>query len=576
MKKFINRPESVVEEMLQGLVVLHPGCARLPGHKVLTRADAAQAREQQVALLSGGGSGHEPAHAGYIGAGMLSAAVAGEVFTSPSSDAVFAAIQAVAGKPGALLVVKNYTGDRLNFGLAAEMARAQGIPVEMLIVDDDVALKGTGQATGARGLAGTVFIHKLVGAAAAEGRSVADVAAVGKAAVESLATMGVSFSAGTSPAVGRPSFELGEGEMELGLGIHGEPGIRREQLQPADELTETLLRQILQHGKFGSQKRVAVMINNLGATTAMELAIAGRHAVSFLESRGFRVERIYAGTFLSSLDMAGISISVLGLNDDRLRWIDAATAAPAWPNVLKRIPGKPAVQIATEVSVREIPTVGSSPQTEMGKRTKQAIEAACRALIAAEGELTEMDRVTGDGDLGASMARAAKAVRDAASSYPLDDIPATLKVLGHSLRRELGGSSGPLYAVLFLRCGSVLEVTRATGRAQWVEALDQGCQAISELGGAKPGDRTMLDALDPFVKTLRQDEGAKATPEFVLAAVEASERGVEATAQMKPRMGRSSYLGDRVLGHPDPGAKAISIWLRAVCATLFPIPGAEI
>jgi dihydroxyacetone kinase len=576
MKKFINRPENVVEEMLQGLVVLYPGCIRLPGHKVLIRSDAAQARQEEVAILSGGGSGHEPAHAGYIGAGMLSAAVAGEVFTSPSSDSVFAAIQAVAGKPGAVLVVKNYTGDRLNFGLAAEMARAQGIPVEMLIVDDDVALEGTGQATGARGLAGTVFIHKLVGAAAAEGRSVADVAAIGKAAVASLATMGLSFSAGTSPAVGRPSFELGEGEMELGLGIHGEPGAKRAQLQPADELTGTLLRQILEHGKFGNQKRVAVMINNLGATTAMELAIVSRHAVSFLESEGFLVERIYAGTFLSSLDMAGISISLLGLNDDRLRWIDAATTAPAWPNVLKQPPGKPVVQIAREISASAISTAGSGAQTEMGRKTKQAIEAACRGLMTAEGELTEMDRVTGDGDLGASMARAAKAVLDAVNSYPLDDTPATLKSLGHALGRELGGSSGPLYAVLFLRCGSVLEAAGATGLTQWVEALDQGCLAISELGGAKPGDRTMLDALDPFVKTLRQGSGAKATPEFVNAAVEAAEHGVEATAQMRPRMGRSSYLGDRVLGHPDPGAKAISIWLRAVCETLFPISGAKI
>src|SRR6204780_850527 len=196
MKKFINRLEDVVEEMLQGLAVLHPGSVRLPGHKALIRSDAEQVRSQQVAILSGGGSGHEPAHAGYIGAGMLSAAVDGEVFTSPSSDSVFAAIKAVASKPGALLVVKNYTGDRLNFGLAAEMARAEGIPVEIITVDDDVALKGTGRAPGARGLAGTVFVHKLVGAAASEGGSVADVAAIGKAAVESLATMGVSFSAG--------------------------------------------------------------------------------------------------------------------------------------------------------------------------------------------------------------------------------------------------------------------------------------------------------------------------------------------------------------------------------------------
>ena len=196
----------------------------------------------------------------------------------------------------------------------------------------------------------------------------------------------------------------------------------------------------------------------------------------------------------------------------------------------------------------------------------QAIEAACKALMDAEGELTEMDRVTGDGDLGASMARGARAVQDAIATYPLDDAAATLKALGHTLRRELGGSSGPLYGVLFLRCGSVLEASRATGMARWAEALDQGCQAISELGGAKPGDRTMVDALDPFVKTLQKNLGAKAPREAVLSAVEAAEQGVEATAQMKPSLGRSSYLGDRVLGHPDPGAKAVAIWLRAAPA----------
>jgi triose/dihydroxyacetone kinase / FAD-AMP lyase (cyclizing) len=567
MKKFINRAEDVVEEMLQGLVVLHPGSVRLPGHKVLIRADARQVRDKQVAILSGGGSGHEPAHAGYIGAGMLSAAVAGEVFTSPSSDSVFAAIQTVAATPGALLVVKNYTGDRLNFGLAAEMARAQGVPVEIVIVDDDVALKGTGQATGARGLAGTVLIHKLLGAAAAEGRSLADLAGIGKESVASLATMGVSFSAGTSPAVGKPSFELGEHEMELGLGIHGEPGVKRMELQSANRLTETLLSEILQRGSFGNERRVAVMVNNLGATTEMELAIVARHAASFLAGKGLTVERIYAGTFLSSLDMAGISISVLGLNEDRLRWLDAATTAPAWPNAAKQRPGNPETQAAVEVSTEA--SSGSGAQTEAGRKTKQAIEAACKALLAAESELTEMDRVTGDGDLGVSMARAAKAVQDAVASYPLDNIPATLKALAHTLRRELGGSSGPLYGVLFLRCGSVLEASRATGLAQWAEAIDQGCRAISELGGAKPGDRTMLDALDPFAKMLQRETGVRATQDAVLAAVEAAERGAEATTQMQPKLGRSSYLGGRVLGHPDPGAKAIAVWLRAASEALF-------
>jgi triose/dihydroxyacetone kinase / FAD-AMP lyase (cyclizing) len=569
MKKFINRPDNVVEEMLQGLILLHPGSARLSGHKVMVRADAEQAHDQQVAVLSGGGSGHEPAHAGYVGLGMLSAAVAGEVFTSPSSDSVFAAIKAVVGKPGALLVVKNYTGDRLNFGLAAEMARAEGISVEMVIVDDDVALKGTEQATGARGLAGTVLIHKLVGAAAAEGKSLADVAATGRAAVESLATMGVSLSAGTSPAVGKPSFELGERKMELGLGIHGEPGAKRTHLQTADELAETLLTEILKYGRFGAEKRVAVMVNNLGATTEMELAIVARHAMPFLESKGFTVERIFAGTFLSSLDMAGISISVLGVNDERLRWLDAATTAPAWPNTLKQRPGKLETRIAARGGTKVSSSTGKGPQSEAGRKTMLAIEAACRALIDAEGELTEMDRVTGDGDLGTNMERAAKAVQGTVGSYPLADVPATLIALGHTLQRELGGSSGPLYGVFFLRCGNGLANSGVTELAQWAEALDQGCRAISELGGAKPGDRTMLDALDPFVKALKKSVGTEASREAVFIAIEAAEGGVEATAQMKPRLGRSSYLGDRVLGHPDPGAKAITIWLRAVSEALF-------
>jgi dihydroxyacetone kinase len=268
--------------------------------------------------------------------------------------------------------------------------------------------------------------------------------------------------------------------------------------------------------------------------------------------------------------MAGISISVLGVNDEWLRWLDAATTAPAWPNVLKQPPGKPESRIVADVSAKVTSPTTRGAQSEAGRKTKQAIEAACKALIDAEGELTEMDRVTGDGDLGTNLERAARALQSAVNSYPLDDLPATLKALGHTLRRELGGSSGPLYSVLFLRCGSALEGSDATRLAQWAEALDQGCQAISELGGAKPGDRTMLDALDPFVKTLKQSQDEKAPREAVLSAVDAAERGMEATAQMKPRLGRSSYLGDRVLGYPDPGAKAITIWLRCACEALFP------
>ena len=571
MKKFINRPENAVEEMLQGMTVLSPGLDRLPGHRVMFRADAEQIRDKRVAIISGGGSGHEPAHAGYIGEGMLSAGVAGEVFTSPDTDSIFAAIKAVAGKPGALLVVKNYTGDRLNFGLAAEMARSEGISVEMIIVDDDVALNGTGSATGARGLAGTIFVHKLVGAAAEEGKALTDLASLGKAAVRSLATMGVSFSAGISPAVGKPSFELDEDEMEFGLGIHGEPGVIRTKLQPADQLTETLLTRILKDRNFGAQKRIAVLINNLGATTEMELAIVARHATLFLDRSGFTVERLYAGTFLSSLDMAGISISVLGLNDEWLRWLDAPTTAPAWPNAAKQRPRPVNLQSAPSAGANMAFTARENPESDLRKNVERAIRAACEALFQAEPQLTELDRITGDGDLGASMKRASIVIKEAIPSYPLNDISATLKALGHTLRHELGGSSGPLYGVLFLRAGNVLENSGRIGLAEWATAFDEGCRAISELGGAKPGDRTMLDAFDPFLKTLR--EAGTGTPrEALLAAVDEAQRGAEATAQMKPRLGRSSYLQDRVLGHPDPGAIAVAIWLRAVADAVIGTP----
>jgi len=567
MKKFINRPEDVVEEMLQGLAVINPNLVRLSGHKVILRADADAVRDRQIALISGGGSGHEPAHTGYIGCGMLSAGVAGEVFTSPDTDSVLAAIRAVTGKPGVLLIVKNYTGDRLNFGLAAEMARSEGIPVEMIIVDDDAAL-GDSVASGARGLAGTVFVHKLVGAAAAEGKTLSEVAAIGRAAVKSLATMGVSFSAGTSPTVGKPSFELGEDEMELGLGIHGEPGVMRARLQSADQVTETLLTGTLKRGDFGEDKRVAVMINNLGATTEMELAILARHAASFLERSQFIVERIYAGTFLSSLDMAGISISLLGVDDERLRWLDAPTSALAWPNAPKQRSGITKVQITPKFSAQQTCSGSQDVQTETGRATGRAIIAACDALIAAETELTEMDRIVGDGDLGTSMKRAASAVKNALDTYPADDVAATLKALGHTLRHVLGGSSGPLYGVLFLRAGNVLESTGWTEISDWARAIEEGSRAISELGGAKPGDRTMMDALHPFAAVLRAAAPNTSCREALLAAVQAAQRGAESTAQMMPRLGRSSYLGDRVLGHPDPGAMALAIWVRAVSEAL--------
>ncbi|MBN9447096.1 MAG: dihydroxyacetone kinase subunit DhaK, partial [Bosea sp.] len=330
MKKLINDPRQVVREMLEGIVALHPGLALLAEHDVVLRSDTPEAAQRKVAVISGGGAGHEPAHAGYVGTGMLHAAVSGDVFTSPSVDAVLAAIRAVAGPAGALLVVKNYTGDRLNFGLAAELARASGIPTEIVVVADDVALRDTVPEERRRGIAGTVLIHKIVGALAEAGADLQRIAAAGRAAAAATGTMGVALGACTIPAAGTPGFSLGEDEIELGLGIHGEPGIARQKIASADTITDRMLDMILADRGYPAGTPVALLVNNLGGTTTMELAVVARRALARLREHGLVVRRAWAGTLLSALEMPGFSLSVMALDDARLALLDQATQAPAW------------------------------------------------------------------------------------------------------------------------------------------------------------------------------------------------------------------------------------------------------
>jgi dihydroxyacetone kinase len=592
MKKLINRADGVVEEMLDGLVALHAGLARLPGHKVILRADAQEVRDRQVALISGGGSGHEPAHAGYVGQGMLSAAVAGDVFTSPSPDAVLAALRAVTGRAGALLLVKNYTGDRLNFGLAAELARAEGLQVEMVLVADDVALTDAPLPErghpGRRGIAGTVLVHKVAGAAAAAGRPLGDVAAVARSAAAAVATMGVGLSSATVPAVGRPTFHLGEDEMELGLGIHGEPGVRRAPIMDATAVTEQLLGTILRSTTLGRGDRVALLINNLGGTTTMELAIVARQALLVLEREGLVVERAYAGTFLTALEMAGVSLSLLQVDDARLAALDAPTEAPAWPRLSAGALGRPQPPTAWRGALGQgLPAIpghapsltppviapstppSTSPITPIGRALERGLLLCAEALVAAAPHLTRLDQAVGDGDLGISLERGMRALVHDLPTYPLDQPAQALRTAGFTLQRAIGGTSGPLYAVLLLRAAATLAGSRAEDPLAWAVAFEAGCNAVAELGGATSGDRTMLDALLPAAAALRAALAAQLdVSEALTACVEAAERGAEETERMLPRRGRSSYLGERVLGHRDPGAEAVAVWLRALLPLL--------
>lgn len=313
MKKIINKPEDVVNEMLEGLVKSGKEyIKRLEGYNVIVRAE----KDDKVALVSGGGSGHEPSHAGYVGYGMLDAAVAGEVFTSPTPDQILEAIKAVDSKKGVLLIIKNYSGDIMNFDMAAEMAEMEGIEVQKVVVNDDVAVENSTYTTGRRGVAGTVFVHKIAGAAAQSGMEISKVKEIANRVIANVRTMGMSLGPCTVPALGKPSFSLEENEIEMGLGIHGEPGTHKEELRSADELSEYMVGKILEDIEISKDEEVAVMINGLGATPLMELYIVNRKVNELLEAKGIVIDKTYVGNYMTSIEMPGFSITILKLDNE--------------------------------------------------------------------------------------------------------------------------------------------------------------------------------------------------------------------------------------------------------------------
>ena len=559
MKKLINDPRAVVREMLEGHVALNAGQVLLDGETVVLRADLGSPEARQVALVSGGGSGHEPAHAGYVGSGMLHAAVAGDVFTSPSTDAVLAAIRATAGPAGALLIVKNYTGDRLNFGLAAELARAEGIPVETVVVADDVALRDTVEPARRRGIAGTVLVHKVAGAASAAGLDLAAVAAEARAAASAVGTMGVAMGACTVPG-GKPGFILAADEMELGLGIHGEAGVRRARLASADAVVDELLSTILTDLVPPQGARVALLVNGLGGTPSMELAIVARKALLLLQSRGLQVARAWSGNLLTALEMPGVSLSILVIDDARLARLDAPTAAPAWPGS-----GRVGETAPVRPFMARAPAAAAPSPTPAGQAVQREVLKIAEALTGAEQQLTDLDAAAGDGDLGLSMARAADALRalpDSAWATP----PLALTQMATVLGRAMGGSSGPFYATALMRAARGLS-DDPTPR-DWANAFVAAVASITELGGAQTGDRTMVDALLPAATVFLAALEAGTAPAVAWQrAIQAAQDGATATARMYPRLGRAAYLGERVLGTPDAGAVAATVWLTAIGST---------
>ena len=326
MKKFINQVENVEQEMLAGIAKAHPNHLRkLPENTVLVRSTK---KEGKVALISGGGSGHEPAHGGFVGTGMLDAAVAGAVFTSPTPDQVEAAIREVATDAGVLLIIKNYTGDVMNFEMAAEMAEMDGIKCMNVITNDDVAVQDSLYTTGRRGVAGTIFVHKIAGAKAETGATLEEVHAVAEKVIANVRTMGTAITPCTVPAAGKPGFEIGEDEMEVGIGIHGEPGTHKEKLTPVNDIVDHMLSKILSDIDYAGSE-VAVMINGSGATPLMELYIINNRVADVLAEKGIKIYKTMVGNYMTSLEMAGFSISLLRLDEELKELLDAPADTPA-------------------------------------------------------------------------------------------------------------------------------------------------------------------------------------------------------------------------------------------------------
>lgn len=541
MKHFVNERSNLVEESLQGLVAGSGGrLARLDGSprvKVILRGDW---DKKKVAIISGGGSGHEPAHAGFVGRGMLTAAVCGEIFASPSVEAVLAAIRAVTGPAGVLLVVKNYTGDRLNFGLAAERARQMGFRVELVVVGDDVALPASAQP---RGLAGTLFVHKIAGYLADRGQDLESVVQGALQVASSVKSLGLALTTCLTPGSSEKE-QLPAEEAELGLGIHGEPGVQRVPTSSAGELMRQVVESMQEQVGEGP---FCALLNNLGAVPPLEMGLLLKE---YLDSPlGPRTELLVGPAHLmTSYDMKGFSLSLLPLTDAFRQALLDEVPLSAWPGVEKLVPPLtlPLPQDPYESAI-------SKPKPSSDPVLQARLQAMLSALTSARDQLNALDAKVGDGDAGDTFANAAIAIESRMDSFALAEPGELLAALSHCLGHA-GGSSGILLAILTGAASSEYRQSRS-----WSRALEHGIERLIFYGGAKAGDRTMLDAMLPALQALKE---GKSLGEIAVAA----RRGAESTALMtEAGAGRSAYLGAASLaGVVDPGAEAIALALEAL------------
>ena len=579
MKKIINQPQTVVAEMINGIVAAHPHLTADHKYRFIHKKEL---DKNKVTLISGGGSGHEPAHAGFVGLGMLDAAVCGDVFASPSQIQVYQAIKATASESGTLLIIKNYSGDVMNFKNAAALAEEDGIAVDYIIVDDDIAVEDSLYTVGRRGVAGTVFVHKIAGAAAAAGKSLAEVKAIAEEVNANVKSIGFAFSSCTIPAKGSPIFELGDLEMEYGVGIHGEPGIARRPIATANDLAEDAVLSLIKECHLSKGNEIALMINGFGATPLMELYLLNSAVSKQLSDAGIITARTFVGNYMTSIDMAGASVTVLKLDETRKNYLSATCLTPGF---VVQDPIDNAAFTAFVPDVAKEGTYTMETARDHGKIQGDALSLQnmhyiidCIAASAIENEalFCEMDSVAGDGDFGTSLAKGFYQIKNEwAQLLKADDISAFLDTCALIVKEHCGGATGPIWGSAFRAAAKYTAGKKTLSVADFAGMLDAMIKRIQDTGersfgrGAIMGDKTLIDALVPCAAAWSAcaAKGAGFKASFISGAVAAVE-GAEKTKEFAAKMGRAGAVGERSLGHPDAGAYGVGVLFTAVAQSI--------
>lgn len=555
MTRLVNVPSEFPAEAVRGFVLANKRYVK-PVFGGVVRSTATP--QGKVAVVYGGGSGHYPAFAGWVGQGFSDGAVCGNIFSSPSAAQAYSVLKAAERGAGVLMGFGNYAGDVLHFGEAIERLRAEGIQADTIVTTDDIASGGKHELDKRRGIAGFLPIFKITAAAAEAGKNFEEVKQVFAKANAATRTFGVAFDGCTLPGADAPLFTVPEGKMGVGLGIHGEPGVSEADLGTADEVAKALVDGLLDDRPEGAGNRVIAIVNGLGATKYEELFVTTGNIVDRLEAAGVECVDVESGEFVTSLDMAGISLTLVWVDDELLDYWNAPCDSPAYRKGSVGDVQRDDTVLNSEAAAVEVTEKGSEASQKVAGAVVAILEAVNQRMEESKDELGKLDAVAGDGDHGIGMSNGSRAALKAARGLVEQGAGAqtTLAGAGDAWSDGAGGTSGALWGAILTAVGATLGDQDEPDVDTLVAAGGAALEAVQRLGGAQVGDKTMVDALVPLVEALRQTDGDIATR--LRAAVQAAEQGAETTRQMVAKLGRSRPLGEKSVGTADPGAVSLS------------------